>query len=110
MTPLKHVGLIVVHCAASSPNRRVSIDEVRRWHVEGNGWDEIGYHYYIDKDGVVHPGRSTTFQGAHEPKINTCSLAICLEGDFRGTWTLPPPSFPHYARNLCHYGFFTRQR
>ena len=29
------------------------VEIIRKWHVEGNGWSDIGYHYFIKKDGEV---------------------------------------------------------
>ena len=28
------------------------VAEVKRWHVEDNGWSDIGYHFLIDRDGT----------------------------------------------------------
>jgi len=30
---------------------------MRRWHVDDRGWDDVGYYYFIKKDGTVQPGR-----------------------------------------------------
>ena len=52
----------VIHHTASHD---VSIDEIRRWHVDGNGWDDVGYHYLIRADGTVETGRTAGTFGAH---------------------------------------------
>ena len=39
------------------------------------GWAGIGYHYYIRKDGKV-------YQGSHCKGNNSCSIGVCLEGNF----------------------------
>ena len=47
-------------------------------------WD-IGYHYYIAKDGKITQGRADTDEGAHTVGMNLSSLGICLEGNFNYT-------------------------
>lgn len=55
--------------------------EVRRWHVEERGWSDVGYHWYIRKDGTIEPGRAENVIGAGVAGHNTGSLHIALEGD-----------------------------
>lgn len=84
MKPLKDVKFIVVHCADSKSTMNVTVDTLRRWHVEERNWDDIGYHFFIKFDGTVHECRNTLFQGAHCKSLNDKSIAICLEGGFNG--------------------------
>lgn len=42
----------------------------------------IGYHYFIDRDGLVTQGRADTDEGAHTIGKNSESLGICLAGNF----------------------------
>jgi N-acetylmuramoyl-L-alanine amidase len=57
---------IIVHCADTRPGcmegRPIGekVAEIRRWHVEERGWYDIGYHWAIDRDGAVAPGRRET--------------------------------------------------
>ena len=68
-------------------------EEIREWHVVGNKWDDIGYHYVIpngrphqtDKyravwDGHLETGRRLDIQGAHVKGHNAESIGICLVG------------------------------
>lgn len=41
---------------------------------------DIGYHYYITRDGVVHNGRPIEKVGAHCQGHNSHSVGICYEG------------------------------
>lgn len=75
--PIKY--LIVHHSA--SPRDTTSVETIRRWHVQDRGWADIGYHWIITGDGVLHPGRPLTMQGAHAPKVNPESWGICVTGD-----------------------------
>ena len=83
---MRHVNEIIVHCAATRPNwmadrpTRKKVAEVRRWHVDENGWSDIGYHLIIDRDGTVAVGRPIERPGAHVRGHNTNSIAIMLFG------------------------------
>ena len=46
----------------------------------------IGYHYFIDKQGVITQGRADTDEGAHTIGKNKESLGICLAGNFDLTY------------------------
>ncbi|WP_205749031.1 N-acetylmuramoyl-L-alanine amidase [Frigidibacter oleivorans] len=77
---------IIVHCSATTRSwmakARTSekVAEIRRWHVEDNGWRDIGYHLVIDRDGTVAAGRGLTEIGAHVVGHNNGTLGICLIG------------------------------
>jgi N-acetylmuramoyl-L-alanine amidase len=79
---------INVHCSATRPGwmgdrtgpERVA--EIRRWHVEINGWRDIGYHWLIDRDGAMYRGRPEATGGAFEPRVNARGIGICLLGGF----------------------------
>lgn len=57
---------------------------VNDWHVQ-KGWGKIGYHYFIDKTGLLTQGRADNEEGAHTIGYNTKSLGICLAGNFDAT-------------------------
>jgi len=58
----------------------IGATEIKKWHVDDNGWDDIGYHYIIKRGGLVEVGRPEGFQGAHAPAANSKSIGICLVG------------------------------
>lgn len=76
----RKIDLIVVHCAATKVTMDVSVDDIRRWHVEDRGWEDIGYHWYIKFDGKLYEGRPLEIPGAHARGHNRNSIGICLEG------------------------------
>mgnify|MGYP000313229963 FL=1 len=41
---------------------------------------DIGYHFYITRDGEIHRGRALEKVGAHCRNHNTHSIGICYEG------------------------------
>jgi N-acetyl-anhydromuramyl-L-alanine amidase AmpD len=54
--------------------------EIRKWHVDGNGWNDIGYHYVIRRSGEVERGRIEHVSGAHVAGHNADSIGICMVG------------------------------
>lgn len=58
----------------------IGAKEIREWHVKGNGWKDIGYHYVIRRDGSIEEGRPLDQIGAHVAGQNTGSIGICLVG------------------------------
>lgn len=53
MEPRNKTDYIVVHCAATKPSMDIGADTIRDWHVNGNGWRDIGYHLVIKRNGDV---------------------------------------------------------
>jgi N-acetylmuramoyl-L-alanine amidase len=56
------------------------VDTIRSWHVDGRGWSDIGYHFYIDLYGEIHKGRDIAKIGAHVKGMNRNSIGICYCG------------------------------
>ena len=79
------IHLIVIHCSATRATQRYTVDDCRRDH-RARGFADIGYHYYITRDGIVHRGRPLHTEGAHASGYNRHSIGICYEGglDIRG--------------------------
>lgn len=59
---------------------------MRQWHKE-RGWRDVGYHYFICKDGVIEDGRSLEETPAAQQGHNTGTIAICLHGLKRENFT-----------------------
>jgi len=85
---MRKIKKIIVHCSAtrtdwmaqSSPSEQ--LQEIRKWHVEGNGWSDIGYHAYISRTGDILQARPIEIQGAHVKGHNADSIGVCLAGGF----------------------------
>ena len=75
----RRIDLIVIHCSATRATQRYTVDDCRRDH-RARGFADIGYHYYITRDGVVHAGRPLYQVGAHATGYNAHSIGICYEG------------------------------
>ncbi|MEJ6791980.1 MAG: N-acetylmuramoyl-L-alanine amidase [Lacinutrix sp.] len=77
---MRTINKIIIHCSATPECRDVSPEEVTRWHVEERGWSDVGYHFIITIDGVVHSGRPIERQGAHAKGHNSDSIGVCYIG------------------------------
>lgn len=61
---------------------------IRKYHIQHNGWRDIGYHRVIRKNGIIEVGRALWDFGAHTQGAND-TLGVCLAGDGdREPWTL----------------------
>src|ERR687883_934803 len=87
---------IVHHTAGSNSYSRAESPAIVRaieiYHVLGNGWNDIGYNFLVDKYGQIFEGRyggiDRNVVGAHAQGFNTGSVGIAL----LGTYTSRAPS------------------
>jgi uncharacterized protein with LGFP repeats len=87
----------VHHTAGTNAYTRAQAPAVVRaielYHVQGNGWNDIGYNALVDRFGTVYEGRAGGLDrnvvGAHARGFNTGSFGIAVMGDFR---TVAPPT------------------
>ena len=77
---MRDIDKIIVHCSATQEGKDISVDTIRKWHVEGRGWADIGYHYVVALDGSIDYGRPIHKQGAHVKGHNKGSIGICYIG------------------------------
>ena len=47
---------IVIHCSDTPDDRDVDMETIKQWHVEDNGWSDIGYHFVIKRKNSVSVG------------------------------------------------------
>ncbi len=76
--------LIVHHSAGNNESNNFATVVAFIWdlHVNTNGWDDIGYNWLIDPNGILYEGRSDNAQGAHFSCINENTVGICVIGDY----------------------------
>lgn len=77
---MRTITLIIIHCSATPEGRNLSFEECRRDHIMHRHFRDIGYHFYITRDGTVHDGRPIEKVGAHCEGHNSHSIGICYEG------------------------------
>lgn len=80
---MRKIDLIVIHCSATREDRSLTPDDLETQHRR-RGFNGIGYHYYIRKDGRVHLTRPLERIGAHAKNFNMNSIGICYEGGLDG--------------------------
>ncbi len=61
---MRDINKIILHCSATPEGRDVSVDTIRKWHLD-RGWSDIGYHYVVGLNGVISEGRPVERHGAH---------------------------------------------
>lgn len=77
---MRKINKIIVHCSDSDYSHHDDISVIRDWHVNERGWSDVGYHFFIKKDGTVQKGRDLATVGAHVEGHNSDSIGICLGG------------------------------
>lgn len=77
---MRKINKIIVHCSDSDYSHHDDISVIRGWHVNERGWRDVGYHFFIKKDGTVQKGRDLAEAGAHVKGQNNDSIGICLSG------------------------------
>ena len=85
------IRLAVVHhtagangyTAAQSPS---IVRAIELYHVKGNGWNDIGYNFLVDRFGTVFEGRyggiDRNVVGAHAEGFNTGSVGVSVLGEY----------------------------
>lgn len=76
---MRKIHEIVIHCTGTREDRPYPVEQLRKDHL-ARGFRDIGYHYYITRDGTVHQTRPVEQAGAHVYGHNRHSLGICYEG------------------------------
>ena len=70
---------IVIHCTQTPPGMDVDVDKVTQLHKE-RGFDTIGYHFLIKRDGTLQEGRQQDEVGAHAVAVNGNSVGVAMAG------------------------------
>ncbi len=83
---------IVHHTAGQNGYTRAEaaaiVKGIQLFHVQGNGWNDIGYNFLVDRFGTIYEGRfggiDRNVVGAHALGFNTGSVGIALLGTYEG--------------------------
>ena len=77
---MRQIKEIIIHCSATREGQDIPVEVIKDWHVNGRGWSDIGYHFYIDIKGEIHKGRDIARIGAHCSGHNRNSIGVCYCG------------------------------
>ena len=97
----------VHHTAGTNTYTRLQAPAVVRaiqvYHVQGNGWNDIGYNALVDRFGTVYEGRygdRPERRRSARAGFNTGSFGIAVMGDFRAVEP-PAAALDALARTLA---------
>lgn len=80
------------------------VEQLRRDHL-ARGFRDIGYHFYVRRDGSCTQHRFLLEVGAHARPYNRCSIGICYEGGLdekgRPSNTLTPEQYSRIRELLA---------
>ncbi len=77
-------------------------DAIKKYHIEVNGWRDIGYHWVVEHvNGVLKaiPGRVEWDTGAHCIGRNQDGIGICIVGNFQEE--VPSGELYRFVADLC---------
>jgi len=88
---------VVHHTAGSNSYTKAQSASIVRaielYHVKGNGWNDIGYNFLVDKYGQIFEGRyggmTRAVIGAHSQGFNSGSVGVAVIGDYTSTGITP---------------------
>ena len=93
---MRKIEEIIIHCSYTPPSMDVGASTIRDWHVNGNGWDDIGYHFVIRREGSIETGRPVEIQGAHVYGHNANSIGVCMIGGMAEDEETPDTNFTRW--------------
>lgn len=107
LLPIRPAAFFVIHhtAGASCTTEAACSQQMRNiqdFHMDGNGWDDIGYNFCVGGDGNAYTGRGWDRQGAHAPGYNNQSIGMCFLGTF--TSVMPPLTQRNAAQQLITCG------
>jgi N-acetylmuramoyl-L-alanine amidase len=73
------IHYLVVHCSDTPDDDHLDATDIHKMHL-GFGWDGIGYHAVVTRNGTIERGRPEYWVGAHVYGHNSESLGVCLIG------------------------------
>ncbi|XP_041773377.1 peptidoglycan-recognition protein SC2-like [Anopheles merus] len=105
--PIRPAPWVVMHhtAGASCTTDAACAQQMRNiqsFHMDGNGWADIGYNFLVGENGAAYEGRGWGRQGAHAPGYNDRSVGMGVIGTF--TNVIPNAAARTAARNLITCG------
>lgn len=84
----RKITRIVIHCTDTKPewmqnhSAQAKVKEIDRWHRNRGFTRGFGYHWLIDRPGVLAPGRPEETTGAHVLGHNSDTIGVALVGGY----------------------------
>jgi N-acetyl-anhydromuramyl-L-alanine amidase AmpD len=78
---------IIIHHSATDDGNTYDWYGIDKYHTVDLGWDEVGYHFGIEKVNEVYQyclGRSLSKNGGHTLGMNDKAIGICVVGNYDG--------------------------
>ncbi len=76
---LSRVNFLAIH-HSGGPDTQTPLD-LANYHIQHNGWGGIGYHFLIDKQGVVYYVGDISTARANVANLNEQVIGICFIGN-----------------------------
>lgn len=73
------IKFLIVHCSDTPDEQNLQAIDIHKMHLSF-GWEGVGYHKIICRNGDVENGRPEYWVGAHTYGKNKTSLGVCLIG------------------------------
>ena len=96
---MRRITMIVLHCSGVMPGVHQDISVIDSYHRK-KGWNGVGYHEYVRRDGTVQHGRPMWKVGAHVVHHNKHSIGICYEGGLNSASEPEDTRTPEQVRAL----------
>ena len=70
----------ITHYSAGPPDQ--SVRAIQNYHMDSNGWPDIGYNWLVDRNGTIYEGRLYNYDaiGTHAANNNTRAVGCCFIG------------------------------
>ena len=78
---MRTINLIVVHCSATREDKSFTEHDLDVCHRR-RGFNGVGYHFYIRKNGDIKSTRPLERIGAHSRGSNRESIGIAMKADW----------------------------
>jgi len=80
------------------------VRSIQAYHMDSNGWSDIGYNFLIGGDGNIYEGRGWGVLGAHTGGYNSVGYGTCFIGSFTDHIPVPEAVNKYMALLECSTG------
>lgn len=77
---MRSINEIIIHCTGNTATSKITVADIRRYHIKERHFADIGYHFVIYANGKIEEGRPVSKSGAHCKGHNAHSIGISYIG------------------------------